>query len=90
MSALKEIRVCTAYDIGGTTTDHFPTGHALEIAKPVFETLPGWNCDISSCRKAEDLPKEALDYIKYIEKLVGCPIKYVSVGAEREAYITMD
>lgn len=52
--------------------------------------LPGWNCDISSCRKAEDLPKEALDYIKYIEKLVGCPIKYVSVGAEREAYITMD
>lgn len=60
------------------------------LGKPVFETLPGWNCDISSCRKAEDLPKEALDYIKYIEKLVGCPIKYVSVGAEREAYITMD
>ena len=90
LSALKEIRVCTAYDIGGTITDHFPTGHALEIGKPVFETLPGWNCDISSCRKAEDLPKEALDYIKYIEKLVGCPIKYVSVGAEREAYITMD
>ncbi len=90
LSALKEIRVCTAYDVGGTITEHFPTGHALGLQSRSFETLPGWNCDISSYRKAEDLPKEALDYIKYIEKLVGCPIKYVSVGAEREAYITMD
>ena len=55
----------------------------------MYEYLPGFNCDISSCRSVEDLPKEALDYIRYIEKAVNCPIKYVSVGAEREAYIKM-
>ena len=89
LSSLKQIRVCTGYEVNGTITDWFPTGHALDIAKPVFETLPGWMCDISACRKAEDLPKEALDYIHYIEQAVRCPIRYVSVGAEREAYITM-
>lgn len=55
----------------------------------MYEYLPGFNCDISNCRSVEDLPKEALDYIRYIEKAVNCPIKYVSVGAEREAYIKM-
>lgn len=89
LSSLDKIRVCTSYDIDGKITTRFPTGHALEIAKPVFETLPGWKCDISKCRKPSDLPKEAVDYIKYIEKAVGCPIKYASVGAEREEYVTM-
>ena len=45
--------------------------------------------DISGCRKKEDLPKEALDYIAYLEKACECRIKYVSVGPEREAYIEM-
>ena len=44
---------------------------------------------MSGCRKKEDLPRAALDYIAYLEKAVGCPIKYVSVGAERDAYIEM-
>jgi adenylosuccinate synthase len=53
------------------------------------EYLEGWNCDVSGCRKVEDLPKAALDYIRYIEKAVDCKITYVSVGAEREAYVKM-
>ena len=44
---------------------------------------------ISACRKKEDLPKEAIDYIAYLEKACGCKIKYVSVGAERDAYVEM-
>ncbi len=44
---------------------------------------------MSKCRKAEDLPKEAMDYIKLLEKLCGCKIRYVSVGAERDAYIKL-
>ena len=72
----------------GKRIDCFPSDiDELEAAKPVYEYLPGFNCDISNCRSVEDLPKEALDYIRYIEKAVNCPIKYVSVGAEREAYI---
>ena len=48
-----------------------------------------FNWDISGCRTKEDLPKEALEYIQYIEKVIECPVKYVSVGAERDAYIKM-
>lgn len=89
LSSLKEIRICTAYEVEGVRTEQFPTGYALSVAKPVFETLPGWNCDISECRRVQDLPKEAVDYIRYIEDKVGCRIQYVSVGAEREAYIEL-
>lgn len=89
LSSLDKIRVCTGYEVDGKVTERFPTGHELDIAKPIFETLPGWKCDISKCRKVEDLPKEALEYIKYIEKAVGCPVKYASVGAEREEYVKM-
>ena len=89
LSYLDKIPVCVAYDVNGTLVHDFPVGGALNIAKPVYEYVDGWKCDISGCRKPEDLPKAALDYIKYVEKLVGAPIKYVSVGAEREAYVEM-
>lgn len=89
LSYLDEIPVCVAYDIDGEKTTEFPRGERLDKAKPVIEYLKGWKCDISNCRKVSDLPKEALDYIKYVEKAVGCPITYVSVGAEREQYVVM-
>lgn len=90
LSYLEEIPICTAYRLHGGTVEEFPFPSVLKDAEPVFETLPGWSCDISQCRRPEELPRAALDYIKYIEKAVGCPVKYVSVGAEREAYIVMD
>lgn len=89
LSDLDEIKICTHYDISGKLTKRFPTGFDLDIAKPVYETVSGWRCDISQCRRKEDLPEEALYYIKRIEQLTSCPVKYVSVGAEREAYIKM-
>lgn len=90
LSYMKEIPVCVAYEVNGQRIDYFPSDiDELNAAKPVYEYVPGFNCDISGCRTVEDLPKEALDYIRYIEKAVDCPIKYVSVGAERDAYITM-
>lgn len=89
LSYLERIPVCVAYEIAGQKTQEFPVGKALEIAKPVIEYVEGWNCDISDIRKKEALPKAAQDYIRYIEKAIGCPVKYASVGAEREAYIMM-
>lgn len=89
LSYLEKIPVCVAYDINGKITTEFPSGTDLDIAKPIIEYFDGWNCDISNCRKVEDLPKQAIEYIKYIEKAVECKIKYVSVGAEREAYIIL-
>ncbi len=89
LSYCEKIPVCVAYEVNGRRTEEFPMGSALTNAKPIYEFFEGFHCDISGCRKKEDLPKAALDYIAYIEKAVGCPIKYVSVGAEREAFITM-
>ena len=90
LSYMEKIPVCVAYEIDGRRVDVFPAGiEELNAAKPVYEYLPGFQCDISGCRTVDDLPKEALDYILYIEGVIDCPIKYVSVGAERDAYITM-
>ena len=87
LSYLDRIPVCVRYRIGEEETDRFPMGVALHDAKPVYEYLPGWHCDISACRRFEDLPKEAQDYVLYIERATDCHIRYVSVGADRDAYI---
>ena len=85
---MEKIPMVTAYKLSdGTTTTRFPMGEALDTAQPVVEYLPGWHCDITAARKWEDLPKEAQNYVEYLEKAVGCKITYISVGAEREAYI---
>lgn len=89
LSYLDKIPVCVAYEIDGERCDSFPIGDRLNRAKPVYEYLEGFKTDISKCRKPEDLPKAAIDYIRYIEKAVGCPIKYVSVGPGRYDYIEM-
>ena len=89
LSYLKKIPVCVAYEVNGKRVEKFPFGEDLENAKPIYEYLDGFNCDISKCRKKEDLPENALKYVEYLEKSVGCKIKYVSVGAEREEYVEM-
>ena len=90
LSYLDEIPVCVGYELNGETIERFPYTPDLYDCKPVYQTLPGWKCDISKARKWEDLPREARDYVLFIEERVGCPIKYVSVGAEREALIIRD
>ena len=85
---MEEVPVVTHYRLAdGTVTDRFPMGKTLDDAKPVVEKLPGWHTDISGIRRFEDLPAEAQNYVLTLEKLVGCPIKYISVGPERDAYI---
>ena len=88
LSGRKEVPLCVQYELNGALTDDFPFPAILPEAKPVFRTMPGWNCDISGVRRYEDLPKEARDYVETVEKTIGCHISYVSVGAEREAIIT--
>ena len=90
LSYLDEIPVCVAYELHGERTERFPYTPDLYDCKPVYETLPGWKTDISKVRRYEDLPKAARDYVEFIEARVGCAIKYVSVGAERDALIIRD
>ena len=87
LSYLDKIPVCTAYEVDGNLITDFPSGEELRKATPVYEYMEGWNCDISRCRTMAEMPEAVVKYVKYIEEQVGCPIQYVSVGAEREEYI---
>ena len=87
LSYMKKIPVCTHYRVNGELTDEFPFPTALKYAEPVIEYFEGWQSDVSGVRKFEDLPEAAQKYVKFIERSIGCPITYVSVGAERESII---
>ncbi|MBQ3380837.1 MAG: adenylosuccinate synthase [Oscillospiraceae bacterium] len=84
---LKQIPVCTHYELDGKRTGEFPFPSALDRAKPVIEMLEGWNCDISGVRNWTDLPEAARNYVEYVEEQLACPIRCVSVGPARDAYV---
>jgi len=87
LSYMDQIPICVQYELNGVKTDDFPFPAAIGEAKPVIEYMPGWKCDVSKCRTFEELPKEAQDYILYIEKSIHCPITNISVGAARDEII---
>ncbi len=89
LSYLDQIPVCVRYNVNGVETDRFPSGEALVAAKPVYEYVPGWKCDITACRRFEDLPAAAQNYVHFLEEATGSHIKYISVGAGREEYIEL-
>ncbi len=85
LSGLREIKICTAYEIDGEQTTEFPS-HVSELARavPVYRTLPGWMCDISCVKRYPDFPAAARQYIEAVTELVGAPLEIVSVGPDRE------
>ena len=87
LSYMDKIPVCTHYLVGDEKTNRFPFPVALNNAKPVVEYFDGWKCDISDIRSWDDLPEQAQNYVTFIEKAIGCPITYVSVGPERDSII---
>lgn len=87
LSFMEKIPVCTHYELHGEMTEEFPSPAALDFAKPVFAYLDGWKCDISNVRTWEALPKQAQDYVLWVEERIGCHIGYISVGPERDSII---
>lgn len=88
LSCMDEIKVCVAYNCDGERYDSVPEFQSRFLhAKPIYETLPGWNCDITGIRRFEDLPKQAQAYIDFLEKLAGVRISIITVGPEREQTI---
>lgn len=91
LSYLKNIPVCVAYELEGKRIDEFPASiRALNEAKPIYEYVDGWNCEISDCRRFEDLPQAAQDYVRYIERAIRTPIRYISVGPKRDQFMERD
>ncbi len=84
---LDEIPICTAYDVNGETVTDFPVGRALDVAKPVYEAMPGWKSDVSEIREYDELPATTRDYVEKVESLIAAPITMISVGPSRDALI---
>lgn len=84
---LDEIPVCVGYEIDGKVTTDFPVTSLLRKAKPVYEKLPGWKCEIRGIRKYEDLPENCRNYVEFIEKQIGFPITMISNGPGRDEII---
>ena len=84
---LDEIPVCVGYEVDGEVVKDFPVTAKLKEAKPVYEVLPGWKCDIGGIREYDELPENCRNYIEFIEKEIGVPIKMVSNGPKRSDII---
>lgn len=90
LGGLSSLNICTDYECRGTAINDFPASlKVLAACKPVYETLPGWEEDISPIRKMEDLPENAKNYLRRIEELIGVPINIVSVGPGRDETILL-
>ena len=87
LDSFEKIRVCTGYMIDGEYYNHLPDTLYQERAKPIYEDFEGWMCDTSKCRRWEELPAKAQNYILEIEKRLGVHITYISVGPERDQLI---
>jgi adenylosuccinate synthase len=89
LSGLPELEIATAYRVNGKLTEDFPmTLTEIEQAEPVYERLPGWEEDLTGCRRFEDLPPNARSYIERVEALAGVPVELLSVGPGRDETIS--
>jgi adenylosuccinate synthase len=88
LSAVEEVKVCVAYEVDGERVEDFPLSQTdLHHARPVYETLPGWGTDVTWCRRREELPVEARDFVGFVEERLGAPLRMISVGPERDQAI---
>ena len=90
LSGMDTLKVCTQYRYDGKTTRRFPSeAHTLEEkVEPIYETLPGWDDDISGVRHVAELPSEAQDYLAFVSDYLDVPISMTSIGPKRCQIIT--
>jgi adenylosuccinate synthase len=88
LSGLDEVLIATAYSVDGKRIEEFPmTLGEIERAVPIYESHPGWTGDLTGCRRFEDLPKPARDYVDRVEALAGVPVELISIGPGRDETI---
>lgn len=91
LDTLPELKICRAYRYNGSELLNFPADlDILAKCEPVYETMPGWMSDTSGCRKLEDLPEAARQYLARIEELAGAQISIVATGPDREQTMTVN
>lgn len=91
LTGFEQIPVCVAYDVDGERCDEIPmTQTGFHHAKPIYENRPGWTEDISGAREVSDLPKNARDYVQFLEDISGTRISAIGVGQDRDATIAIN
>ena len=91
LDTLEEIQVCVAYEIDGKRCQEFPNNARLfSRCRPIYKTLAGWQQSTADCRSLEDLPEQALNYLKFLAELMEVPIALVSLGASRDQTIIVE
>ena len=91
LSNFEEIKICKAYEINGQKTDWFePEAHKLANAKCVYQNCPGWDEDLTSTSKYDNLPENAKKYVETVEKLTGVRVSMIGVGPRRSQVIYKD
>ena len=86
MNDFDTIKVATEYEIDGQRTDQFPFDVDVDI-KPIYTEFEGWKCDLSECRKYEEFPVAFKNYVEFIERETGVPVKVISIGPDRDETI---
>jgi adenylosuccinate synthase len=88
LGGLRELRICTAYRYAGQLIEYPPQEQdGLSLVEPVYESMPGWDMDISGVEHWDNLPKAAKAYVRRIEELLGVPVSLASVGPDRSQTI---
>ena len=88
LSGLKELKICTHYQIGKNKITEFPSlQNEFAKARPVYQSFAGWSDDLTQIKKFTNLPKATQKYLNFIEQQLNIPIKYISVSPERKAVI---
>ena len=88
LSGFDTLQVCTGYNYKGQAIQHLPYNIEPENVTPIFTEMKGWKADLTGMTTSDELPKELVDYISFIEAAVEVPIKVVSVGPDRKQTIT--
>ncbi len=90
LDGFEELKVCVAYELDGERIDRLPAGTGAQArVKPIYETLPGWQESTYGARSWNDLPAQAVKYVRHIEELIECPLAILSTSPEREDTILM-
>ena len=91
LDELDEIQICVAYELDGRRVDHFPcSAEDFARCRPIFRSVPGWQCSTAECRSLEDLPPAAMAYLRDLAELMEVPIAIVSLGAQRDQTIVVE
>ncbi|HWJ74749.1 MAG TPA: adenylosuccinate synthase [Kaistia sp.] len=85
LDGLEEIKICVGYRLDGREIDYLPAAQAAQArVEPIYETLEGWQDSTAGARRWNDLPAQAVKYVRHVEELIGAPVALLSTSPERD------